>query len=225
MNNLFMLPELTISELKVSAKHFAPRLQVMPIHELYGSTDGKAVGTFVEQIFRQYLAERYTFIPGNSASGIDFPGLDVDLKATSYKQPQSSCPFRDAGQKIYGLGYHILVFVYDKKDNPIERAARLNIQNVVFIEKERTGDWQSTKGVVEILARHGNKDDIIAFLEDRNFPLDEIGREKLAERILQQPPKLGYLTISNALQWRLQYGRAITVATQKTVVGVEDLYV
>jgi len=140
-------------------------------------------------------------------------------------QPQSSCPFRDAGQKIYGLGYHLLVFVYDKKDDPIEQAAKLHVQNVVFIEKERTGDWQSTQGITEILARNGNKDDIIAFLEDRNFPLDEIGREKLAERILQSPPKLGYLTISNALQWRLQYSRAINAAAQKVVVGVEDLYV
>ncbi len=220
-----MLPELTISELKVSAKHFASQLQAMSIQNLYTSTDGKAIGTFVEQIFRQYLAERYMFIVGNSAIGIDFPGLDVDLKATSYKQPQSSCPFRDAGQKIYGLGYHLLVFVYDKKDDPIEQAAKLHVQNVVFIEKERTGDWQSTQGITEILARNGNKDDIIAFLEDRNFPLDEIGREKLAERILQSPPKLGYLTISNALQWRLQYSRAINAAAQKVVVGVEDLYV
>lgn len=110
-NNLFMLPELTISDLKISAKDFAYKLQMMSIPELYGATDGKAVGTFVEQIFRQYLAERYTFMPGNSANGIDFPGLNVDLKATSYKQPQSSCPFRDASQKLYGPGYHLLVFV------------------------------------------------------------------------------------------------------------------
>jgi len=102
---------------------------------------------------------------------------------------------------------------------------KLNIQNIVFIEKARTGDWQSTKGIAEILARDGNRDDIIAFLQDRNFPLDEIGREKLAERILQSPPNLGYLTISNALQWRLQYSRAIATATQKTVEGVEDLNV
>jgi restriction system protein len=46
----------------------------------------------------------------------------------------------------------------------------------------------------EILRRNGNKDDVVAFL-------DEIGREALAERILQQPKEIGYLTISNALQW------------------------
>lgn len=27
--------------------------------------------------------------------------------------------------------------------------------------------------------------------------------------VLTEPPKQGYLTISNALQWRLQYGHAV----------------
>lgn len=96
-----MLPELTLAELKTSATHFAHILHTTSVPELYGATDGKAVGTFVEQLFRQYLAERYTFIPGNAANGIDLPGLEVDLKATSYKQPQSSCPFRNASQGDY----------------------------------------------------------------------------------------------------------------------------
>lgn len=42
--------------------------------------------------------------------------------------------------------------------------------------------------------RKGNKDDIIAYLEECNLPLDEIGRNLLAERILKFPPQLGYLT-------------------------------
>lgn len=222
---LFMLPELTLSDLKISATGFAHELHVKSIHDLYGATDGKAVGTYVEQLFRQYLAERYTFQLGNSAIGIDFPGLNTDIKATSYRQPQSSCPFRDASQKVYGLGYHLLIFVYDKKDEPIERAAKLNVQNVVFVEQENTGDWQATKGILEILAREGNEDDLVAFLEERNFPLEEIGRRNLAERILSKPPRQGYLTISNALQWKLQYGRVINVAVQGNVEGVINLYV
>ncbi|MEH2468415.1 hypothetical protein [Nostoc sp.] len=40
---------------------------------------------------------------------------------------------------------------------------------------------------------------------------------------MQQPPEIGYLTISNALQWRLQYSRIIQVATTTTTVGVENL--
>ncbi|HLG79222.1 MAG TPA: hypothetical protein VKX46_22615 [Ktedonobacteraceae bacterium] len=61
--------------------------------------------------------------------------------------------------------------------------------------------------------------------EERNLPLDEIGRRTLAERILNDPPKPGYLTISNALQWRLQYTRAISFALKGNTEGVENLYV
>lgn len=219
-----LFPELTLSELKLSTKTFVKDLLHMPIPELYGVTDGKAVGTFIEQIFRRYLGDRYDFVPGNVASGIDLPGLNIDIKATSIKQPQSSCPFRSASQKVYGLGYHLLVFVYEKTDNPQLSIANLLIKHVVFIQKEHTGDWQTTKGLTEILQRDGNKDDVIAFLEERNLPLDEIGRETLADQILNNPPATGYLTISNALQWRLQYGRAISTATTGSVEGIENLY-
>jgi len=47
---------------------------------------------------------------------------------------------------------------------------------------------------------------------ERNLPVDEIGADQLADRILESPPNQGYLTISNALQWRLQYGRVIQQA-------------
>lgn len=157
--------------------------------------------------------------------GIDFPGLEVDLKVTSIRQPQSSCPFRNASQKVYGLGYHLLVLAYEKLDNHSDRTANLNFLHVVFVAKERTGDYQTTYGIREILRRNGNKDDIVAFLEERNFPLDEVGREVLAERILSHPPEIGYLTISNALQWRLQYSRIIQVATTGLTVGVENLLI
>jgi hypothetical protein len=63
-----------------------------------------------------------------------------------------------------------------------------------------------------ILERNANKDDLIAFIAERNLPVDEIGADLLAERILESPPLQGYLTISNALQWRLQYSRVIQQA-------------
>ena len=39
----------------------------------------------------------------------------------------------------------------------------------------------------------------------------EIVYSTLADEILQSPPVLGYLTISNALQWRLQYSRIVNL--------------
>ncbi len=212
--------ELTLTQLKSEVQGFIHVLSATPILLLYGATDGKAVGTYVEQAFHKYLGEQYIYVLGHSASGIDFPELEVDIKATSIKQPQSSCPFRNASQKVYGLGYHLLIFVYEKLDKHDVRAAQLTFHHVVFVEREQTGDYQTTYGIKGILSRNGNKDDIIAFLEERNLPLDELGRETLAEYILLNPPKIGYLTVSNALQWRLQYGRAIGVAG--TIQGVEE---
>ena len=60
-----------------------------------------------------------------------------------------------------------------------------------------------------MLSVHANKDDIIGLLYDRNVPGDEITYSDLADEILANPPRQGYLTISNALQWRLQYKRVI----------------
>lgn len=60
-----------------------------------------------------------------------------------------------------------------------------------------------------MLSVNANKDDIIGLLNDKNVPGDEITYSDLADEILENPPKQGYLTISNALQWRLQYKRVI----------------
>jgi hypothetical protein len=207
-----MKPTLSIEQLCAEAAQFAEIESIYDEPTLYGVTDGKAVGTYLEHKFTAYLAENYNYQPGNSASGIDLPDLEVDIKVTSIKQPQSSCPFKSATQKVFGLGYHLLVFVYDKYDDPDNRTGRLDMQHTVFIDKIRTADFQTTRGILDILNRDGNKDDILAFLEDRNLPVDEIGASQLADRILESSPDQGYLTISNALQWRLQYGRVIQQA-------------
>ena len=203
---------LTIEDLCVEAAKFAEIESLYDEPTLYGVTDGKAIGTYLEHKFTAYLTENYSFQQGNSASGIDLPALDVDIKVTSIKQPQSSCPFRSATQKIFGLGYHLLVFVYDKYDDSENRTGRLDMQHTIFVDRSRTADFQTTRGIADILNREGNKDDIIAFIMERNLPVDEIGANQLAERILESPPNQGYLTISNALQWRLQYTRVIQQA-------------
>jgi len=170
------------------------------------------MGTYFEHKFQADLLTRYTYEAGNSAKGIDFPGLKVDMKVTSNKQPQSSSPFRSARQKVYGLGYSLLVFVYDKTDNPLTSTGRLNILHSVFVDAERTADYQTTQGIQTLLENNANLDDLLAFFEERRLPLDEIQAEQLAEEILARPPEIGYLTISNALQWRLQYRRVIAEA-------------
>ena len=185
---------------------------------LYGVTDGKAIGTYFEHRFRAYLRERYLYDEGSSSSGIDFPSLDVDMKVTRVRQPQSSCPFRSVRQKIYGLGYSLLIFVYEKTDDQSTQTGRLNILHTIFVEASRTADYQTTIGIRRIIENNGNEDDLIAFMHERSLPVDDIQALQLAQELLNNPPEPGYLTISNALQWRLQYRRVIEQAG--TVDGI-----
>ena len=216
-----MLP-LTIQLLCTEAEKFSILESQHKESSLYGVTDGKAVGTYLEHKFKAYLKERYDFIEGSSASGIDFPDLLVDMKVTSIKQPQSSCPYKSARQKIFGLGYSLIIFVYNKIDNSSKKITQLNIQNTIYIEAQRTADFQMTRGINQILDNEGNEDDIVAFILDRNLPVDEIEAENLAKEVMNNPPKQGFLTISNALQWRLQYRRVISLAGQEE--GLINIY-
>jgi hypothetical protein len=170
-----MKSELSLDLLIQEAGLFARKESIHFEPSIYGVTDGKAIGTYFERKFQVSLASKYVYEPGSSASGIDFPGLGVDMKVTRVTQPQSSCPFRSARQKIYGLGYALM-------------------------------------GIRQILQNEGNLDDIVAFMEDRHLPVGDIQARELAEEILHNPPEIGYLTISNALQWRLQYSRVIEKA-------------
>lgn len=215
-----MKPILTIENLKIEAKTFCERESQENHLELIGVTDGKAVGTYVEHRFQKYLSSKYVVSIGNSAKGIDLPGENVltDIKVTSVVQPQSSCPFKNARQKIFGLGYNLLVFVYEKMDGVDE--CRLKFLHCAFIDRLCTADYTITKRLREMVKDGANKEDIIGFLQDKNVPGDDIVYNDLANEILTMIPNQGYLTISNALQWRLQYARIIML--NNTVDGVTN---
>jgi len=122
---------------------------------------------------------------------------------------------------VYGLGYDLLLFVYDKKDDAKRKVARLKFVCCALIEQHRTADFQTTRGLLDILKRDGNREDVFAFLTERNLPADEITLNRLADEILKKSPTEGYLTMSNALQWRLQYGRIVALPT--SIQGVEKV--
>lgn len=83
--------------------------------------------------------------------------------------------------------------------------------------------WSVNCGTPGILPQPGPAHPRIRFIQERNLPLDEIGRRVLAEQVKENPPTIGCLTISNAQQWRLQYGRAIALADAGKTPGVESL--
>ena len=215
-----MNPELTIKTLKKAAKAFCDIESTYENRDLYGVTDGKAVGTYIEHKFQKYLEDHYTYEKGSSAKGIDLPGANIqtDIKVTSVRQPQSSCPFKDAKQKIFGLGYNLLIFVYNKTENSNKNTSNLHFISCSFLEKDRTADYTTTFRIREMIQDGAIKEDIIGYLNDKSIPADEITLSLIADQIINNTPKQGYLTISNALQWRLQYARVVNLS--ETVDGI-----
>lgn len=201
------MPVLTIQKLIEEAQVFCTNESTIPNKDLYGVTDGKKVGTHIEHKFKEHLTADYDTLVGSSASGIDLPSEDIntDIKVTSINKPQSSCPYKDAKQKIFGLGYNLLVFVYDKKDDDTSKTAILDFVSCSFVPKEFTGDYSTTRIINDMKKVGSNLEDIVAFLTGINLPADENTKEEIAKQILENEIKNGCLTISNALQWRLSY--------------------
>jgi len=214
---------LTIPKLIEEAQSFCIAESSFKHKELYGKTDGKAVGTKIEKKFKKYLKEKYTLEIGNSGKGIDLPSIDImtDIKVTSIKQPQSSCPFKEAKQKIFGLGYNLLVFVYEKTDDPQTQTAILNFVSCSFVYKERTADYTTTTILNQMKEADTNEEDIVSFLDGIKLPADEISLLQLAKTILNTEIPIGYLTISNALQWRLQYKRIVNLT--EDIPGIDKI--
>ena len=215
------MKKLDEKELIKGAKAFCKQESGKYRKELFGVTDGKAVGTFVEHLFQDYLSKNYKMEVGSSVNGLDLPSVNTDIKVTSIKQPQSSCPFKDSKQKIFGLGYNLIVFVYKKEDDTKQKKGMLEFVSCTYIDKSRTADYQTTTGLRQIIENKGNVDDIFAFLNDHKIPADEVTLMNMAKDILKNPPVVGYLTISNALQWRLQYGRIVSL--NETIDGISPI--
>ncbi|MGC8539505.1 MAG: restriction endonuclease [Phycisphaerae bacterium] len=205
---------LTLQDIIREAREFSEIQSALHERDIYGVTDGKAVGTLVEHKFQNYLAARYSFARPNSASGVDFPSINLDIKVTSVVQPQSSSPFRSARQKIFGLGYHLLVFVYEKVDNSRKKTSNLFFRHTIFLDQSKTADFQITKGLRQLLKNKANEEELAAYIMDKNLPVDSIELAQITSELIKSPPEQGYLTISNALQWRLQYQRVIEEAGQ-----------
>ncbi|MCA1566780.1 MAG: restriction endonuclease [Acidobacteria bacterium] len=210
-----------LSRFYEAIREFASEFSRQTHNQLRGVDNGKTLGTYIEHKLRDFLATRGIIRSedfGSSAKGIDLPTLNIDIKVTSIRQPQSSSPFTSFKQKIEGLGYNLILFVYEKTDT--DKECYLPLRIIRYIPKERTADFQTTAGILKIIAHEGNEEDIYAFLVERMIPVDEITLMQYAKWLVKNPPLQGYLTISNALQWRLQYQRVIS-EKYESVVGLD----
>ena len=108
--------KISIDLLIDEARRFCEIMTSQGHDELVGVTDGKRIGTYIESKFKDVLDKKYEIEIGSAAKGIDFPESDinVDVKTTFITQPQSSCPFRNARQKIFGLDITFF-FLFMKK--------------------------------------------------------------------------------------------------------------
>lgn len=103
-----MKPELTLEKLKQAVMPFCADLQQSLIPELYGITDGKAVGTYIEHRFRDMLLASYTLAASSSAFGLDFPSLELDLKSHIAQTTAIVITFRAASQnRVSSIDYGV----------------------------------------------------------------------------------------------------------------------
>ena len=203
--------KLTINKLRQEALNFCKHESTITHEDLFGITDGKAIGTYIEHKFEEYLKRKYEITIGSSAKGIDLPDYDIntDIKVTSVKKPQNSSPFDNVETKIYGLGHNLLIFIYEKTD--INNKCYIDFKNCLFIEAEKTGDYHLTKILRLLHKNNAEKKDFIEVLKDYNVPGDDEILNQIANKIISNPPKQGYLTISNAFQWRLKYSNVLNL--------------
>lgn len=101
-------------------RNFCADIDKRKIKELFQVTDGKMIGTYIERECRSYLEQQTGLVmEGSVALGKDLPLFNIDIKTTSAVQPQSSSPYRSIEEKIFGLPYNILLFIYRKEDKKI----------------------------------------------------------------------------------------------------------
>jgi hypothetical protein len=186
------------------ASRFATSVSQHSFSELYGCTDGKRVSTFFEKRFQSVLSRFYDFQLGNAAKGIDFPSLNVDMKFTSHEHPQSSSPFLNHRQRVFGLGYSLLVFVYCRSENHTDRSSCFNIESCSYLCATETGDARITAKIIDILSGGGNKKHIEQMLLSFDFPQSDA--TEIADSVMQHKVVQGKITISLAMQYRLTFG-------------------
>jgi len=205
-------PKLTKKALQKESHAFAARISNIWETWIYNNARSKRLGTFIEDQLELFLREGYEFTKGSSSKGIDFPELLVDVKTTDHRQPQSSAPFSSIREKIFGLGYAVLIFVYRIRKDHEQRKGRLEITGTTFIDAGDTGDTTLTAKLIDAKAFGQKEVCRVICQEIKRLRIDKkmishAWIRGLITEVCDNEIMRGRLTISPALQWRVQYGK------------------
>jgi len=174
------------------------------------SDTSKRIGTYFEKELREWFEEKHGFVSeGSVAEGIDLPAFNIDVKMTSNRQPQSSSPFDDPGERITGVDYNILLFVYDK--HSVEEGNQFDIESCAYIPKERASDYRKSENAAKLVEDYRESKLSESELREQLEELTGIGAisdEKFNE-IKENPPKEGAITMTPAVQWRFNYNKMV----------------
>jgi len=197
---------LTLETLRAALPALREGLASMWARTPVPATDPKSLAMFAERTLHRWLQTRFDYRTGSSANGLDFPDVPMDFKLTDAARPQSSIPAAGRHEMLWGLGYHVLVAIYQK--SPRDGAIYLALDDLWCLDAEQTADRRTTEEV-QRLVRHDARDGVLArYLEQRlPFCRAEEARVQVA-RIRAQPPVLGQLTLSPAMQYRATYNGA-----------------
>lgn len=179
--------------------------RTVPVDE---SDTSKRIGTYFEKELRDWFETKHGLVSdGSVAQGIDLPAFNLDVKTTSNRQPQSSSPFDDPGERITGVDYNILLFVYDKQS--VEGGNRFEIVSCAYIPRERASDYRKSENARKLVADYREGKLSEAELREQLEELTGVGAisDEKFEEIKRDPPKTGAITMTPAVQWRFNYNK------------------
>lgn len=199
--------KLTTKLLLEVARELVTELNAHPLDKL----PSKLTGTTIEEQLHTMLEERCDHIRGNAAKGLDLPTISYDIKVTHINKPQSSAAYSSAAEKVYGLGYGILLLTYELK------AGKLHFLDPVLIRRGETADFRMTRELRAMHVAHVPQAVYTAYLRGSGLAFQGGELEALGKRLRGEKPPLGQLGLTYTPQWRVRYGRVLARARNKSV--------
>ena len=116
-------------------------------------------------------------------------------------------------KSIYVFYVSVYTLVYTRVSEMAKsmRTFRLDVELYGRFRDLASRGGYTVTGAVEKFMGACVEKGVLSFLDPVGAGGD-VEAEALADEVLRRPPEIGYLTVSRALQWRLQYSRVIEQA-------------